>query len=82
MVRDEPPPAGTRRVGGRTGRSAERRIAELTRRALAALAAAPIDAAAKEGWDYSQVADLISSHAAPGDCLMVDNTVPWRPGPI
>lgn len=37
---------------------------------------------AKEGWDYSQVADLISSHASPGDCLMVDNTVPWRPGPI
>jgi mannosyltransferase len=37
---------------------------------------------AKEGWDYSQVADLISSHAAPGDCLMADNTVPWRPGPI
>lgn len=37
---------------------------------------------AKEGWDYSQVADLIGSHAAPGDCLMVDNTVPWRPGPI
>ncbi|OBJ59712.1 hypothetical protein A9W95_11005 [Mycobacterium sp. 1423905.2] len=37
---------------------------------------------AKEGWDYSQVADLISSHAAPGDCLLVDNTVPWRPGPI
>ena len=37
---------------------------------------------AKEGWDYSQVADLISSHAAPGDCLMVDNTVPWKPGPI
>ena len=31
---------------------------------------------------FSQVADLISSHAAPGDCLMVDNTVPWRPGPI
>lgn len=37
---------------------------------------------AKEGWDYSQVADLIGSHAAPGDCLVVDNTVPWRPGPI
>jgi mannosyltransferase len=37
---------------------------------------------AKEGWDYSQVADLIGSHAAPGDCLLVDNTVPWRPGPI
>jgi mannosyltransferase len=37
---------------------------------------------AKEGWDYSQVADLTSSHAASGDCLMVDNTVPWKPGPI
>ena len=37
---------------------------------------------AKEGWDYSQVADVISAHAAPGDCLVVDNTVPWRPGPI
>ncbi len=37
---------------------------------------------AKEGWDYSQVADLIGSHATPGDCVMVDNTVPWRPGPI
>ena len=37
---------------------------------------------AKEGWDYSQVADVISAHAAPGDCLLVDNTVLWRPGPI
>jgi mannosyltransferase len=37
---------------------------------------------AKEGWDYSQVADVISSHAAHGDCLMVDNTAPWKPGPI
>lgn len=37
---------------------------------------------AKEGWDYSQVADLISSHAAPGDCVLADNTVPWKPGPI
>src|SRR5262249_47687657 len=37
---------------------------------------------AKEGWDYSQVADVISAHASPGDCLVVDNTVPWRPGPI
>lgn len=36
----------------------------------------------KEGWDYSQVADVISTHATPGDCLLVDNTVPWRPGPI
>jgi mannosyltransferase len=37
---------------------------------------------AKEGWDYSDVADLISTHAAPGDCLLVDNTVRWLPGPI
>jgi mannosyltransferase len=37
---------------------------------------------AKEGWDYSQVADMISAHAKPGDCLLVDNTVPWKPGPI
>lgn len=37
---------------------------------------------AKEGWDYSQVADIISAHATPGDCLLVDNTVPWRPGPV
>jgi mannosyltransferase len=37
---------------------------------------------AKEGWDYSQVADVISAHAAPGDCLLVDNTVHWLPGPI
>jgi len=37
---------------------------------------------AKEGWDYSDVADVISAHAAPGDCLLVDNTVSWLPGPI
>jgi mannosyltransferase len=37
---------------------------------------------AKEGWDYSQVADVISSHARPGDCLLVDNSVVWKPGPI
>jgi mannosyltransferase len=37
---------------------------------------------AKEGWDYSQVADVITAHAAPGDCLVVDNTVRWLPGPI
>jgi mannosyltransferase len=37
---------------------------------------------AKEGWDYSQVADVVSAHAAAGDCLMVDNTVVWKPGPI
>jgi mannosyltransferase len=37
---------------------------------------------AKEGWDYSDVADTISAHATPGDCLVVDNTVGWLPGPI
>jgi mannosyltransferase len=37
---------------------------------------------AKEGWDYSDVADAISAHASPGDCLLVDNTVSWLPGPI
>ncbi len=37
---------------------------------------------AKEGWDYSDVADLITARAAPGDCLLVDNTVGWLPGPV
>lgn len=37
---------------------------------------------AKEGWDYSQVADVVAGHATPGDCLLVDNTVRWLPGPI
>ena len=37
---------------------------------------------AKEGMDYSQVADVIDSHAAPGDCLVMDNSTSWKPGPI
>jgi mannosyltransferase len=37
---------------------------------------------AKSGMDYSQVADLITTHAAAGDCLVMDNTVRWKPGPI
>ena len=37
---------------------------------------------AKEGWDYSQVADLISSHAASGDCVMVDIPLHGGRGPI
>jgi mannosyltransferase len=37
---------------------------------------------AKEGWDYSDVADLINTDAAPGDCLLVDNSVHWLPGPV
>jgi mannosyltransferase len=38
--------------------------------------------AKEKGWDYSQVADVVSAHAKPGDCLLVDNTVRWAPGPI
>ena len=37
---------------------------------------------AKEGMDYSQVADVIGRYAAPGDCLVMDNTTTWKPGPI
>lgn len=37
---------------------------------------------AKEGMDYSQVADVIVGHAAPGDCLVMDNSTAWLPGPI
>lgn len=37
---------------------------------------------ANEGMDFSQVADVLSAHAAPGDCLALDNTVTWKPGPI
>lgn len=37
---------------------------------------------AKEGMDYSQVADVISTHAAEGDCLVLDITTAWKPGPI
>ncbi|WP_233213306.1 glycosyltransferase family 39 protein [Mycobacterium hubeiense] len=37
---------------------------------------------AKEGMDYSQVADVITAHTAPGDCLIMDNTTNWAPGPI
>jgi mannosyltransferase len=37
---------------------------------------------AKEGMDFSRVADLITARAAPGDCLVLDNTVTWLPGPI
>jgi mannosyltransferase len=37
---------------------------------------------AKEGMDFSHVADVISAHASPGDCLIMDNTTTWAPGPI
>jgi mannosyltransferase len=37
---------------------------------------------AKEGMDFSQVADVISANASPGDCLILDNTTSWKPGPI
>jgi mannosyltransferase len=37
---------------------------------------------AKYGMDYSQVADLISTTAAPGDCLLVNDTVTFMPAPM
>jgi mannosyltransferase len=37
---------------------------------------------AKYGMDYSQVADLIAANAAPGDCLMVNDTVTFMPAPM
>lgn len=35
-----------------------------------------------EGMDYSQIADVVVRHARPGDCLLLDNTTSWKPGPI
>ncbi|HEX2290428.1 MAG TPA: glycosyltransferase family 39 protein, partial [Pseudonocardiaceae bacterium] len=37
---------------------------------------------AKYGMDYSQVADLITARAAPGDCLLVNDTVTFHPAPM
>ena len=37
---------------------------------------------AKEDMDYSSVADVITRYAAPGDCLVMDNSAAWKPGPI
>lgn len=37
---------------------------------------------AKERMDYSAVADVIDANAVPGDCLVLDNSVAWMPGPI
>lgn len=37
---------------------------------------------AKEGMDFSQVADVITAHSSPGDCVIFDNTTTWKPGPI
>ena len=37
---------------------------------------------AKYGMDYSQVADLITAQAAPGDCLLVNDTVRFQPAPM
>ena len=55
---------------------------------LLAIAAAPNyvraqrNAYAKYGMDYSQVADLITAKAAPGDCLLVNDTVTFMPAPM
>lgn len=37
---------------------------------------------AKEGMDFSHVADVIAAHSSPGDCVIFDNTTSWKPGPI
>ncbi len=37
---------------------------------------------AKERMDYSAVADVLDRNAAPGDCLVLDNSADWMPGPI
>jgi mannosyltransferase len=37
---------------------------------------------AKYGMDYSPVADLITAKAAPGDCLLVNDTVTFMPAPM
>jgi mannosyltransferase len=37
---------------------------------------------AKYGMDYSQVADLITAKAAPGECLLVNDTVTFMPAPM
>ncbi len=55
---------------------------------LFAVAAAPNyiraqrDPYAKYGMDYSQVADVITAKAAPGDCLLVNDTVTFMPAPM
>jgi mannosyltransferase len=37
---------------------------------------------AKYGMDYSHVADLVTARAAPGDCLLVNDTVTFMPAPM
>lgn len=37
---------------------------------------------AKYGMDYSQVANLLTAKAAPGDCLLVNDTVTFMPAPM
>ena len=37
---------------------------------------------AKYGMDYSQVADVITAKAAPGDCLLINDTVTFMPAPM
>jgi mannosyltransferase len=37
---------------------------------------------AKYGMDYSQVADVINAKAAPGDCLLINDTVTFAPAPM
>jgi mannosyltransferase len=37
---------------------------------------------ANERMDFSQVADVVTKTARAGDCLLLDNTASWKPGPI
>lgn len=58
-------------------------VAVLTLAALPNYVANQRDRYTKEkGWDYSAVADVIVAHAQAGDCLLIDNTTRWLPGPI
>jgi mannosyltransferase len=40
------------------------------------------DRYAKQGMDYSDVADLIKARAAAADCVLLDDTVTWEPAPL
>jgi mannosyltransferase len=70
------------------GALAVTRWAAATIVSLLAIAAAPNYVSAqrgpyaKYGMDYSQVADLITAKAAPGDCLLVNDTVTFMPAPM
>jgi mannosyltransferase len=69
-----------------------RRLSRSTVQAIALIALMTITAVpnyldqreryAKQGMDYSDVADLIQARAAVGDCLLLDDTVTWESAPL